>query len=250
MFLSVLDRYDVEGFTYFEVGDGDELWVNGRFEDIHRAHRPIFDRLHSFHHDGRLYLLIGNHDTFNSFQHQQDKDGIPTYQSLILRHKTRPYQLLVLHGHQADLTSSRYYALTRLFCRSVWKRIQTRPDVQAYEDALQDPRQLAEMQRRRYPFTGQGKRIEQRLIEWVTDTNQAIICGHTHQPAFPGRASPPYFNSGSCISPGAITGLEMQNGELSLVSWSFDENNRAIRQPLARPRRLEQSPAAHAQGTI
>jgi UDP-2,3-diacylglucosamine pyrophosphatase LpxH len=249
LFLATLGHYFDDGYTYIEVGDGDELWVNGNFEDIQRAHRPVFDQLQAFNRDARLYLLVGNHDTFNNFQHQQEKDGIPTYQSLLLRHATCDRQILVLHGHQADLTSSRYYALTRLFCRSIWKRLQAHPDVKNYEDAIQDSNRLAEMQRRRYPFTGQGKRIEQRLIEWVADTEQAIICGHTHQPAFPGRISPPYFNSGSCISPGSITGLELKNGELSLVRWFFDRDRHLQRLLLARPRLIEQLPVAQLNGT-
>jgi UDP-2,3-diacylglucosamine pyrophosphatase LpxH len=249
LFLATLRRYFDEGYIYIEVGDGDELWVNGRFEEIHHTHRLVFEMLHAFNREQRLFLLIGNHDTFNSFQHQQDKDGIPTYQSLLLRHNERPLELLVLHGHHADLTSSRYYALTRLFCRSVWKRLQARTDIQTYEKSFHEARFLNDLQRRGYPLAGQGKRIEDRLIEWVAGTQHPLICGHTHQPAFPGQSNPPYFNSGSCISPGYLTGLELSGGELALVRWSFDLRNRPQRQLLARPRLIEHLSPGNQAGT-
>jgi hypothetical protein len=94
------------------------------------------------------------------------------------------------------------------------------------------------MQSKRYPFTGQGKRIEGQLIEWAAARRRAIICGHTHLPTSPGKGRPSYFNCGSCISPGTITGIELQNGELALVRWALDRGGRPERQLLARPRAL------------
>ncbi|MEZ4516568.1 MAG: hypothetical protein R3C44_06925 [Chloroflexota bacterium] len=87
-------------------------------------------------------------------------------------------------------------------------------------------------------FIGQGKRIEQRIIEWVTTRQIPVICGHTHLAALPGPNMPPYFNSGSCVRPGFITGLELQGGELSLVKWSLDGEGEATRVRLAPPRAL------------
>jgi hypothetical protein len=36
---------------------------------------------------------------------------------------------------------------------------------------------------------------------------------------FAAHGAPPYFNTGSCVSPGYITGLEIQNGEIMPVKW-------------------------------
>ncbi|MBN1640429.1 MAG: glycosyltransferase [Anaerolineae bacterium] len=49
-----LSHYFRAGFTYVEVGDGDELWQNRCFNDIRRAHGRTYDLLHRFHADGRL----------------------------------------------------------------------------------------------------------------------------------------------------------------------------------------------------
>jgi UDP-2,3-diacylglucosamine pyrophosphatase LpxH len=65
----------------------------------------------------------------------------------------------------------------------------------------------------------QGK-IERTIIEWVQARWQIVICGHTHRPMFAAWGAPPYFNTGSCVYPGYITGLEIQNGEIMQVKWS------------------------------
>ena len=52
LFLTVLEQYCREGFTYIEVGDGDELWQNRDFKDIRRAHGRVFDLVHRLHRQG------------------------------------------------------------------------------------------------------------------------------------------------------------------------------------------------------
>lgn len=235
LYRAALTHYLEQGYTYIEVGDGDELWVNGRFSDIVNAHRDIFDLLHYFDDLGRLYLLIGNHDTYNAFRHQGDKDGLPTYHSLLLTHRPTNQRLLVAHGHQADLTSSRMYTLTRVLSRSLyrWLRTQHRLRVATPQpDPLTDTTYLAANSR----FAGQGKRIEQRLVEWIQHRQTPIICGHTHLLSFPSHGAPPYFNAGCCIRPGYITGLELADGELTLIKWSRDAQGAIVRQRLAAPR--------------
>ena len=43
--------------------------------------------------------------------------------------------------------------------------------------------------------------------------------GHTHRPRFPEPGDIPFFNDGSCVHPRSITGLEIENGEISLIKW-------------------------------
>ncbi len=43
LFLRALGYYHRHGFTYIEVGDGDELWKNRRFCDVREAHGRAFD---------------------------------------------------------------------------------------------------------------------------------------------------------------------------------------------------------------
>ena len=45
------------------------------------------------------------------------------------------------------------------------------------------------------------------------------ITGHTHRPRFPDIGDIPFFNDGSCVHPRTITGLEIENDEISLIKW-------------------------------
>ena len=42
LFFHALNQYYDQGFTYIEIGDGDELWENKNFGDIRRAYDNIF----------------------------------------------------------------------------------------------------------------------------------------------------------------------------------------------------------------
>jgi hypothetical protein len=46
-----------------------------------------------------------------------------------------------------------------------------------------------------------------------------VICGHTHRPVFARPGAAPYFNSGACLHPGQITGIEIAGGRIHLVRW-------------------------------
>ena len=217
LFLDALNHYFEKGFTYIEVGDGDELWENQNLDIIRRVHSQVFDLLHAFHKQSRLHLLIGNHDTMGRSYHMGTKDGLATEESLILQHKESGKSIYVVHGHQADFTGYRFYTMKRWFLRSVWKHLKTMVS-HWQENALQ--------QTSVWLFC-QSEKVEQRIMQWAQMYRQPVICGHTHQPAFGGYqfASPNYFNTGSCINPGYLTGLEIEDGEIRLVKWVKDNSN-------------------------
>ncbi len=205
LFLWTLTHYYQKGFTYIEVGDGDELWKNQRFRDIRQAHGRIFDLLHRFDQQGRLHLIVGNHDIQGKRRGQVEKDGIATQEGLILHHSRTGQRVFVVHGHQADFKSDYLQIMGRLGSRHIWKRIQalglghtaTQPD-----------------------DTRNRRKIRRTIIEWLQDHQQVIICGHTHFPMSAAYGAPPYFNTGSCVYPGYITGIEIQNGDIMLVKWA------------------------------
>ena len=62
LFLRIMEHYYARDFAYFEVGDGDELWKNDDIAIIERAHPAVFALLRQFHREGRLQLILGNHD--------------------------------------------------------------------------------------------------------------------------------------------------------------------------------------------
>lgn len=68
--------------------------------------------------------------------------------------------------------------------------------------------------------TGKGA-VEQRLTQWAAKQQVILIAGHTHRP-FAGTKQSPYFNTGSCVHPAGITGIEIENRCMTLVKWSLD----------------------------
>ena len=229
LFLAALTHYYHAGYTYIEVGDGDELWKNHRFNDIRRAHACVFDLLHQFNRQNRLHLILGNHDIVDNRARRVDKDGILTHEGLILRHTRTGQQVFVVHGHQADFTSDRLNGTGRFVIRYVWKRLQLLGWVAT----------TSREDRRHKPGI-----IESRIVEWVEAHRQITICGHTHRPASTRYGAAPYFNTGSCVYPGYITGLELQDGELHLVKWTAQSGSTQTqmlpiqREPIAPPIKL------------
>jgi predicted phosphodiesterase len=48
-----------------------------------------------------------------------------------------------------------------------------------------------------------------------------LIAGHTHKPVFPEAGTSLYFNDGCCIHTNGATGIEIVDGEISLIKWSM-----------------------------
>ena len=62
IFFSALEYYYNSGFTYIELGDGDELWENRKIEPIINAHSDVFWLMSKLYNENRFYMLYGNHD--------------------------------------------------------------------------------------------------------------------------------------------------------------------------------------------
>ncbi len=237
LFLHTLAHYAAQGFTYVEVGDGDELWQNSRFEGIYRAHPRTFERLHRFDRMGRLYLLLGNHDIQHRHIRQMSKAGLLVRESLRLTHVGSGQSILVFHGHQADPNNDRFAWVSRLTVRTVWRQmlcLGLAKGITWTEDLSRrhplEKRIIDRVQRAKM-------RIEQRLIDWARRYEQPIICGHTHHPTGAQYGMTPYFNTGSCVEANQITGLEIENGAITQVRWMI-KAGRVRREVLAQPRQL------------
>jgi hypothetical protein len=92
----------------------------------------------------------------------------------------------------------------RFFVRYVWRQFQLL--------GVRDPTSPAQN------FKKRGK-VENGIMAWIRQHNQPTLCGHTHRSTLPAPGALPYFNTGSCVHPRCITGVEIQNGEISLVKW-------------------------------
>lgn len=223
LFLHVLGHYYRDGFTYVEVGDGDELWQNRQFSAVKRAHRRTFDLLHRFDQQGRLHMIFGNHDIQGAQRRRMKKDGFVAHEGLIFQHAQTDQQIFVVHGHQVDFKSDYLYRISRLVTRHIWKRIQNL--------GIADGPSDAEESRNRGT-------LRQRVTEWVEAHRQMVICGHTHTPMFSADDAPPYFNTGSCIFDDFITGLEIWDGRIALVKWSWAQDASLIKRELMAPPRM------------
>jgi UDP-2,3-diacylglucosamine pyrophosphatase LpxH len=243
LFLHALTFYYNEGFTYIEVGDGDELYKN-RFKEVQRAHERAFDLLHRFDRQNRLHLIVGNHDIENEQDEKVEKDGIVAHEGLILRCSRTGQQIFVVHGHQADLMSDQFRVIGRLVVRHIWRPVQLAGFCQHrywvnHTHALKTEQQIIKR-----IHQAQQNKIERRIVSWLKANRQIVICGHTHRPFIAEYGMPPYFNTGSCVYPGFITGLEIQNREIKQVKWSMQPYVRnggaqhISRQLLAPPREL------------
>jgi len=132
-----------------------------------------------------------------------EKDGIVVTEGLVLTHVQRRQRILVVHGHQADYKNDRWPVMGRALVRAL-KHVQ-RLGVARYASLPGD--------------VWSECAIDRRIREWAHMHQQPIICGHTHRPTCASSSAFPYFNPGSCLVPGSITGIEIQNGCISLVKW-------------------------------
>jgi len=62
LYFAALSYYYEYGFTYIELGDGDELWENRNIKTIIDIHSDAFWLMSQFYHDGRFHMIYGNHD--------------------------------------------------------------------------------------------------------------------------------------------------------------------------------------------
>ena len=224
IYYHALKHYHREGFTYLELGDGDELWENLSFESIFEAHKNIYQLLKLFHQEGRLYRLWGNHDMIykdpkyvqahlsSYFEpiEEQDKElfeGIRFEEGIILKHAQSGQELFLCHGHQADWWNYTFWRWSRFLVRVLWKPLQ----VWGIADPTSPARNYKEL-----------IRIERRIKNWIVERGLRLtIIGHTHRPRFPEPGEIPLFNDGSCVHPRSITGLEIEHGAISLIKWQI-----------------------------
>jgi predicted phosphodiesterase len=219
----------------------DELWENKKFKDIRQAHSHIFWLMREFHNNKRLYQIWGNHDKkkkdpkfMEQYYDERKKKyeplfkAIKVHEGLILKYSGTDDKIFLVHGHQGDLKSDRFWWIGMFFVRNFWKHLQL--------IGVKDPTSPAKNFKKR-------EKVEKELIKWVKDKNQMLIAGHTHRPVFPLEGKPPYFNDGSCVHLRCITGIEIQKGEIELIKWLIkpDEKGRLTitREVLVGPKKLE-----------
>lgn len=218
---SALMNYYKRGFTYIELGDGDDMWEVKNYKDIIEEHLSTFKILKKFNDENRLIMIYGNHDIckrskkimekyFYKYYNKKKKkeetllNNLEIYESLILEYYS--YNIFLIHGHQVDLLNSTFWRLSRFLVRHFWRN--------AERFVIKDPTSAAKNYR-------ESKIIEKKLKKWSIINNKMLVAGHTHRPIFPKLGHSLYFNDGSCIHPSGITCLEIEKGNITLVKWLF-----------------------------
>jgi predicted phosphodiesterase len=246
LFFFALQHYFKNGFTYVEIGDGDELYENKRFSVIREAHSNVFWLMREFYIKKRLFMIHGNHDMeranpavvtktlhyYRASERFGEKmmplfEGIRVHEGLVLKHAPTGGKIFLAHGHQGDLINDKYWRIGRFIVRCFWQPLQ--------QFGVNDPTRPAENFKRRND-------LEQKILAWVRKNRQPVVFGHTHRPSFASKGQPPYFNDGSCVHPRCITGIEIVRGKIQLIKWwiSPDSKGRLFvnRDVLAGPRKV------------
>ena len=237
IYKEALHHYYINDFTYIELGDGIELWENRKIAPIIKSHQVIFDLLKAFHDKNRLHLLYGNHDMIMMYPFMVKKllgsifTDLKYDESILLTAKNPKHNILLVHGHQADYMNYLFWWFHRFLVRYVWKPLQL--------FGIKDPTSPAKN------YKGRIK-LERRMEEWIIkNDNQPVIFGHTHRPRFPKFHPPtpsqkkgefdsykkdaPMFNTGSCVHPDAIIGIEIENMKICMVKWVVDDDGKGMK---------------------
>ena len=241
-----LGHYLEEGFTYIELGDAEELWENDNFDQIYITHTPVYELLAKFHDPDpaktRYLKVWGNHDLYWKDHEEVYRTlfpGIEIHEGIIPNNN-----ILLIHGHQADPKCSGEGAtVSKFFVHHFWSDLQ--------RCGAKDPTRAA-------LNPGLCNEVDRQLHEWANHNDQgiaAIIAGHTHRAVFENlslterryleskiktdgvkikhQPDGSYYNTGSCVHPLSITGIEItfegsHGPRLCLVEWGQATEGHAV----------------------
>ena len=149
------------------------------------------------------------------------------HEAILMRHRDTRQEILIVHGHQGDFANDQAWRWSMFTFRIFWKY--------AHALGIRSPSSPTRNSYKRH-------KVERNYVRWILRNGRALICGHTHRERFPRANDAPYFNSGSCVFPSYITGLEIVEDQISLVTWLVvpDVNGytRVVRRVIAGPRPL------------
>jgi predicted phosphodiesterase len=223
LFAGALDYYNRAGYTYIELGDGDELWENRRIGTIIEVHSDAFWRMAQMYKAGRFHMIYGNHDIVKKRKNYADKNcqsfycepgrvneplfpGLKIEEAIILENTELNKEILLVHGHQGSLLNDECWPLARFLVRYVWNPLELA--------GFANPTGAGRSHREK-------EAIELQMDKFAQKRDILLVAGHTHRPVFPSPGEGKYFNDGSCVHPRCITGIEIEHNRLTLVKWSI-----------------------------
>jgi predicted phosphodiesterase len=248
VYMHALKHYYDNSFTYIELGDGDELWENLFFKDIFEAHKNVYLLLQKFYQKGKLFMIYGNHDMVyrnenvvkkNYSEYFDIKEGkklplmpnLKYHEAIVLKNEATQHEIFLTHGHQADFMNYVGWKINQFFVRILWKPLQ----IWGIKDPTSPAKNYIEL-----------LKVERRIKKWIADNKNIItIVGHTHRPPFPKPEDKGlnFFNDGSCVHPRIITGIEINQGSITLVKWFIDTKEdgtlQIVKENIESPQNLE-----------
>ena len=231
---------DPEGTRYLKVwGNHDLYW-----KDHEAVYRTLFPGIEI--HEG-IFLAAPKKMECGASGNQAQESGVGEGEGAggcCTRRAAAGGELLLIHGHQADpKCSGEGAAVSKFFVHHFW------PDLQRC--GAKDPTRAA-------LNPGLCNEVDRQLHEWANNNDQgiaAIIAGHTHRAVFENlslterryleskiktegikikhQRDGSYYNTGSCVHPLSITGLEItfdggHNPQLRLIEWGQATEGHAL----------------------
>nr|WP_145854417.1 metallophosphoesterase [Pedobacter suwonensis] len=261
-YLKALQYYNEQNFHYINLGDSEELWEN-LLESVIKHNKETFEAEKAFIAKNQFTKIFGNHDLYwdndplAGFNlNRLYGAAIRIYEGAILRMpvKNGKLDIFLTHGHQGDLQSDGNW-FSKWFVSTIWAPLQSYLQINlntpAYDNQLKTVHNTlmynwAITKRNMALITGHThqpvfaslthlERIYMKLKKAKDEKNTsdiAFLNAELHKrikegdqaPIF-GKYKPVYFNSGCCcFSDGDITGIEIADGLIRLIKWSYHTN--------------------------
>lgn len=258
-YLHALEYYNNFAFNYINLGDSEELWEN-LLESVIKHNKKTFEAEKLFISRNAFTKIFGNHDLYwdNDPLSQFNLNriygkAIRIYEGAILRYKLadKILDIFLTHGHQGDLQSDGNW-FSKWFVSTVWAPFQSylniNPNTPAYDNQLKTEhnvlmyRWVAE-QKNTALITGHThqpvfaslthlEKLYAKLAKATLDNDVKEIATLTvelnkrvakgDEPPKINKYKSAYFNTGCCcFNDGDITGIEIENGLIKLIKWSY-----------------------------
>lgn len=258
-YLAALDFYNNKGFSYINLGDCEELWKN-LLESVIKHNKEVFEKEKLFLNRGVYTKIFGNHDLYwdndplSSFNLNRIYDEkVRIYEGAILQYSINETNLNIFltHGHQGDLQSDGNW-FSKWFVSMIWAPFQgflrINPNTPAYDNQLKtkhntlmyswvatQPNTLLITGHTHQPVFASLTHLEklyidlriarknnakEEIINLLAEINKRIKLGDKSPRFRKYKAS--YFNSGCCcFNDGDITGIEIEDGQIRLIKWTY-----------------------------
>jgi UDP-2,3-diacylglucosamine pyrophosphatase LpxH len=130
--------------------------------------------------------------------------GLKVYEAVVLEHSENKKEIFIVHGHQGDFLNDHIWPITKFLNRHLWHYFH----IVGFRNPSSPSKNMHKCHK-----------IERNYSKWIRQHEIMLIAGHTHRPKFVSNTGESYFNTGACVFPLGITGIEIQGGTIALVKW-------------------------------